>query len=115
AVDDARIQPQAGIVDENPAVDLSDIDLRYPARDENLRGLFQIQGNAEILGEMIERAEREYAQPLSGLGEHGGDGIDRAVTAPRRYRIRIFAQGMPRQIGNLIAAVRDPNPNIPVA
>lgn len=112
---DAGIQPQAGIVDENPAVDLSDIDPGGRAVDKNWRGLLQIQGNPEFLGEVVERAARQYAQRLAGFGEHRGNRIDGAVSAACRYQIGVLGQGSPREVRNFIAAVRNPYPGIPVA
>jgi hypothetical protein len=78
---------------ERAAVDLADIDGLDLAREEIADGGFEVPGNADFLGEMVQRAHRKNAKDAVGAGELPGHGVDRSVTASRRHRVTVLAQG----------------------
>ena len=56
--------------------------------------LLDRQGNSEILGEMIERAERQHAERHSRAGEHAGHGANAAVASADHDGIDLAALGL---------------------
>ena len=78
----AGIKTQARIVEEDLSVDLPDIDLDRVVCDDRSRGSFQVERNLQILGEVVERAERQNSQRLVGVDQRRCDCVDRTVAAP---------------------------------
>ena len=82
AVDDHQwVKADRGIVDEGAAVDLGDIDAALVAGSDDRRRLGKVEGNAEIAGEMVERAERQQAHRRLAAGQRAGDRAHRPVAA----------------------------------
>ena len=79
---EARIKTQARVVEEDLSVDLPDINLDRVVCDDRLRSSFQVERNRQILGEVVERAERQNSQRFVGVDQRRCDRVDRAVAAP---------------------------------
>ena len=75
------VDAEAGVVDEDAAVDLGGVHARDAPGEQSARGLFEVEREAEVFGEVVERAEREHAERLVRVDEQGGDRADRAVAA----------------------------------
>ena len=65
--DEARIHPDARVVDEGPAIEFAKIDAHASPRCHDLRRFAKVERNIEVLREMIERAERYHAERCTGL------------------------------------------------
>ena len=76
-----RVEPDGGIVDERPAVDLGDVDGALGAASDQRRGLLQAGRDAEVASEMVESSERQDGQAGAGAGELAGRGADASVAA----------------------------------
>ena len=61
-LDDTGIDPDAGVVEEIPPVHLAHVHLPLHALRDDADGVRQVQRNAQVLGEVVERAGREDAQ-----------------------------------------------------
>ena len=65
-----------------------------PIGDE-LHCIFQVRGNAEVAGEMVERAERQDPKRSLRPDERGSRGADRSVpTADNEQRIAAFGDSL---------------------
>jgi hypothetical protein len=61
-LDRGGIHADGGVVEEVTAVDLADVHLADVARGDRRHRLVELDGNAEIVGEMVEGAERKHAE-----------------------------------------------------
>jgi hypothetical protein len=89
-------------VDEHAAVDLSDVDLLHLAGEQGPDGRFEVQRDADIPGEMIERAYRQNAKRRIAPGQRAGDRIDRSIASARHHEPAILPQspsGRKREVG----------------
>ena len=77
--------------------------MRRPARD-GARRLRRIERNAQVLGEMVERAERQDAERRAAAAHHVGHRADRAVAARGHQHRRTLPQRTPRELPDLLAA-----------
>ena len=64
---------------------------RLMAGGDHLDGTLDVLRQAEILGEMVERAERQHAQRHPAVGQHPGHRADRAVAAAHDHGIELAA------------------------
>ena len=69
------------VVDEDRAVDLPDIDRADVVRGDDRDRQLELERDAEILGEVVERADRQNPHGHAGAGEHARDAADRTVAA----------------------------------
>ena len=60
---------------------------------DHLRRLVEIERDAEILGEMIERAERQNAEGNARAGKHPCQGANAAVAAANHDRVDLTRLG----------------------
>ncbi len=82
AVDDhQRIEADGAVVDEDAPAHLTKVDAALAAGGDDLGRFLEIEWNAEIAREMVERAERQDAERRLGAGERRGGRGDRAVAA----------------------------------
>ncbi len=82
AVDDhQRIKADRAVVDEDPVVHLTDVDLLVRSARDQPRGFVEVGRNAKVAREMIERAEREDSEQRLGPDDSRGGGADRPVSA----------------------------------
>ena len=88
-----RIDADRGIVDEGLAIDLGKVDGALHALGDHLSRLAEMERNAEVLGEMIERAERQNAEGNVGAGKHAGHGANAAVAAADHDRVDLSGLG----------------------
>src|ERR1700687_2657422 len=103
---DARIDAEAGIVDENAGVDFTDIHGHGAASDEIASCALHVLGNVEILCEMIQGPERKNAQRDGCAHELVRHGIYGAVTATGHDNLAIVFHGAGSQLGDVRAAGR---------
>lgn len=75
----ARINAERRVADEDSAVDLGDVERRRDTGGERVDGGADLGRDEELLGEMVEGAERDYAERAAGAGEERGRGVDRAI------------------------------------
>src|SRR5207248_238588 len=59
---EARIEPDARVVEEDAAVDLADVDFGRAPMDDRARRRVDLQRHARVAREMIERAEGHHAE-----------------------------------------------------
>ena len=79
--DEAGVHTDARVVDEGSAIEVADIDGHRPAPGDRLRGLAKVERNANILREVIERAERQYAERRIGCRQDRCRSTDGSVSA----------------------------------
>lgn len=77
-----RVDADGRVVDEYSAVEFADIDLSHTPGCNHANGSLDVDRDAEILGEVIERAEGNDTERNAGPGEHAGDGAYRSIAAP---------------------------------
>ena len=82
-----RIDADRGIVDEDLAIDLGEIDGALLALGDDADRLREVERDAEILGEMVERAQRQDAEGNAGVRQHACDGANAAVAAANHHRV----------------------------
>jgi hypothetical protein len=80
-VDDARVESDGGIVDEEAIVHLSHIHAPDASGYDRLHRLVEPQRNVKILREVIERAERQDAERTVRIYDAGGNTADRPIAA----------------------------------
>ena len=80
-LDDARIEADGGVVDEDAIVDLADVDSCEVSRRDDRDRLAKVERDVEILREVIEGAERENAERGLRADHAGRDAADGAVAA----------------------------------
>ena len=100
---DGGIETQAGIVEEDMAVDLADIDPGEPAGEEIGDGRLELQRDLQILGEVVERAQGQDAQRVLAAHQRRGDRAQSAVAAAGHHRLAPLRHGLARQFGKLAA------------
>jgi len=88
------IDADRGIVDEDLAVDLAEIGNPHIAFGDHCGGLADLQGNAEIFGEMVERAEGDYPERHGSTGKHAGRRPDAAIAAADHDGVDLAAPGL---------------------
>src|SRR5580692_3460185 len=76
-----RINPDRGIVDEHLAIHLAQVDRARHSGCNHCNSPLHGDGYTEILGEVIQRAEREDPERDSASGENTRDGPNAAVAA----------------------------------
>src|ERR1700674_2345039 len=103
---DARIDAEAGIVEENATVDLTNIHGYGMAGDEIASRAFQILRNVQIFCEMIQGAERKNTQRYGCSHEFVCHGAYGAVAATGHDDLAIFFHGAASQPGDFSAAGR---------
>ena len=103
--DHARVDAEARVVDEDAAVQIADVDVAHAAVDDRLDRLRELQRNAGVLGEVIQRAQWKHAERRVRLDRDARDGPDGSVPARRDEHVSA-ARGLPRARSE-IAAVPD--------
>ncbi len=99
AVDDhVRVDADGRVVDENLAVDLGEIDDAGVPRGDRRRRFLDLQGDAEVFGEMIERAEREHAERHVRPGKHACQGADAAIASAHDNGVYLAASGLRQSV-----------------
>ncbi len=78
---DARVEAEAGVVYEHPAVDLAHVHLHDAPLHDVPGRLFDVERDLEVLGEVIEGPERQDAHHLFAPRQDGRDGADGPVPA----------------------------------
>ncbi len=73
------------------AVDLREVDRADMTCGDHARRRIRMQGEPEILGEMIERAERKHAKRDVRAGKDARDGADAAVATADDDRVNLSA------------------------
>ena len=97
---DVGIDADRGIVDEGLAIDLGKVDVALRAPGDHLGRLAEMERDAEVLGEMIERPERQDTEGNLGAGKHAGHGANAAVTAADHDRVDLSRLGaLKRSLG----------------
>ncbi|MCY1533881.1 hypothetical protein D9M68_692320 [compost metagenome] len=76
-----RIQAQAGIDQERPAVEQADLNRPGLALQEAMQGRFRVLGDAVTAAEVVERALGQDAERHVLAQHRAGDGVERAVAA----------------------------------
>jgi hypothetical protein len=71
--------------------------------DDRLYRRLEVQRNAEILREMVQRSERQDAESCPGPGQGRCHGADRAVTSAGDDQGRALLQRAARRLANLTA------------
>ncbi len=61
-MDDMRINPEAGVIDEDAPVHFSHIDASNVTFGDRPHRTLEIKRQVQVLGKVIERPERQYAQ-----------------------------------------------------
>ena len=82
---DIGVDADRGVVDEGLAIDLGEIDGACLALGDDFGGLLEVQGDAKVLGKVIQGAERQDAERNAGLGKHAGHGANAAVAAANHH------------------------------
>ena len=103
---DARIDAEAGIVEENAAVDFTYIHGYGAPGDEIASCTFQVLWNVQILCKMIQGPQRKNAQRDGSSHELVRHGIYGAVAATGHDDLAIFFHGAAGELGDLSAAGR---------
>ena len=67
----------------------------------------ELERNAEVLGEVVERAERQDAEGDAGVDQRRGDRADRAVAAAGDDQRRPPGDGVADGGDDLVAAMRE--------
>ena len=101
---DVRVEAQARVVDEDPAVDLADVDPRRVPFGQERHRVVELERNAEVLGEVVERAERKDAEDDAAVDQRRRDGADRAVAAAGDDQPRLPRDGGVDRGGDGVAA-----------
>src|SRR5215510_11558200 len=89
--DEIRVYADRGVVDEDLAVDLAEIDQAGVAASDCRRGALDSEWKPEILGEMIERSEWNDAERHACSGKHACHGANAAVAASDDDRVDVPA------------------------
>jgi hypothetical protein len=79
--DHVRIEADGRVVDEEAIVHLPDVHSRDVSRRDDRNRLMKIDRNLQVLGEVIEGAEREHAESRRRSEDAGRDAADGAVAA----------------------------------
>ena len=104
---DVRVKSQTGIVNKYLSVDLSNVNFGNVTGNNRARRFFEVERNVQVFGEMIERAERQYAENLFRADQFRRDCADCAVAAARDNRLNIaLAARLPSQQSPLRYATR---------
>ena len=81
AADHAGIKTDAGIIDENSAVDFADIDFAKFAGGDGLRGPLDVERDLQGFGKVIESADRQDSQHAIRVDDGGSYGVYGAIPA----------------------------------
>lgn len=81
ADDKTGIDAEGGIVDEGASVDFPEIDGGDLSAGDDGNRLFELSGDAEVFGKMVEGAEGEDAERSFGSGEYSGGGAEGAIAS----------------------------------
>jgi hypothetical protein len=103
---DVGIDAEAGVVQEDAAIDLAHIDLGRHALHRIGHGLVQIERNLQVLGEVVQRPQRQHAQPHRRAGQHRGHRVDGAVAAAGDHRGRALRHRLLSARNHLRTALR---------
>ena len=85
--DYGRIDAEAGVIEKQPAVDFAHVHFADDPLQDHPGGFLQVERNAEILGEVVQGAERKYAQWNTALEYGLGAGVDGAIAASNHERV----------------------------
>jgi hypothetical protein len=75
------VEAEAGVVEEDAAVDGADVDGLGGAGGEDGDGRGEVGGDAEVGGEVVEGAAGDDAEADGGADEEGGNGVEGTVAA----------------------------------
>jgi hypothetical protein len=106
-VDDVGVQAEARVVDEDPSVDLADVDRPGLSARQDRDRVGELERDAEVLGEVVQRAERENSEDDAGVDQRCRDRAHRAVAAAGDDRARSPGDGAVDGRRDLVAAVRE--------
>ena len=95
--DEIRVDADRRVVDKDLAVDLAEIDHAGLTASDCLRGALEVERKPEVLGEMIERSERNDAERHARSGEHACHGANAAVAASGDDRVDGPASCLPKR------------------
>ena len=98
AVDDhVGVEADRRVVDEHPAVDLGDVDpARAPGGDRGT-GPLDLERHAKILGEVVERAQRQHAERHVRSGQEPGRRADGPVPATNHDTVDLPGTGLSKR------------------
>ena len=102
---EVRVEAHARIIDEHAAVDLPDIHLGDLPGEEITDGGLQVERNAGILGEMVQRTHRQNTERCLSTYELAGQCIDGPVASSGHDRVTALVQGAPHQSRDIVAAL----------
>jgi hypothetical protein len=100
----ARINSETRVVDEDATVHLPDVDYGHVMIDDGAHRARQIEWNPQILGKMIKRAERQYAQRFRATGHLCGNRAHGSVPSSSNNRFFLPSGGLPRHCTEVIYA-----------
>ena len=103
--DDARIKSQTRIVKKHSTVDFAHINLRLASFQTDSRRALKVERDVQIFGEVIECAEREYAERAVCVKQDGSDGVDRSIATSGNNRLAVLFNGALRQCDYFRAAL----------
>ena len=86
------------------AVDLADIDAGEPAGEEIGDRCLQLHRDLQVVGKMVERAERQDAERVLGADQRRGDRVLGAVAAAGDDGLAALRHGAARELRDLAAA-----------
>ena len=104
------INPEVGIVDENPAVHFTHVHGRDFSLCERSHRLLQIERDAQVLREMVQRADRQHSQNLVLPGQFCRDRANRSVATSRDNDPFAVLRCFARHGGDVRAVARVQNP-----
>ena len=102
-----RVEAHARIVHEYSAVDLADIHLGDLTGEEIADSSIEVQRNADIFGEMVQRTHRQNTERCISACELAGHCIDGPVTSSGHDRVTVLAQGACHQSLDVVPALGD--------
>src|ERR671931_677162 len=112
---DARVEAEARIVDEDPAVHLAHVHRTDAPLADAARGLLDGERDAEVFREVVERAERQDAERLPRPREQRGHRAHRPVAAARDDGARAVRERATREAGDLLAPARQADAGLDAA
>ena len=99
------VQAEAGIVQEMAVADLADVDLDGMSGGDRLQRGRQFQRNAEVLREMVQRAERQHAEGHRLADQRRRHRVERAVAAAGHHRRAAVVERPAHRIADLVAVL----------
>jgi hypothetical protein len=80
-------KPKHRVAQEHAAVHLADVDPAHGAAGQRVGRGGEVERDAQVLGQLVHRAERQDAQRRLRAGEEPGRGRDRPVAAAHDHRV----------------------------